>query len=57
MGNTERQTMCADRGLTWRVLGLRPSDVDKIMYRHTLGDEERSCVSPMSVVIMGAEIC
>ena len=39
------------------VLGLCPSDLDKILYRHTLGDEDRSCVSPMSVIIMGAEIC
>ena len=49
--------MWADRGLTWRVLGLHLSDLDQILYRHTLGDEERSCVSPMSVIIMGAEIC
>ena len=39
------------------MLGLQLSDLDKILYRHTLGDEERSCVSPMSVIIMGAEIC
>ena len=57
MGNAERQTMWADRGLKWRVLRLHLSDVDKILYRHTLGDEEGSCVSPMSVIIMGAEIC
>ena len=40
-----------------RVLGLHLSDLDKILYRHPLGDEERSCVSPISVIIMGAEIC
>ena len=57
MGNAERQTMWVDRSLKWRVLGLHLSDLDKILYRHTLGDEERSCVSPMSVIIMGAEIC
>ena len=39
------------------MLALHLSDVDKILYRHTLGDEERSCVSPMSVIIMGADIC
>ncbi len=49
--------MCGNCGFKWRVLGLCPSDLDKILYRHTLGDEERSCVSPMSVIIMGAEIC
>ena len=57
MGNVERQTMWGNRGLKWRVIGLCPSDVDKILYRHTLGDEEGSCVSPMSVIIMGGEIC
>ena len=57
MGNVERQTMWANRGLKWRVLGLHPSDLDKILDKHTLCDEERSCVSPMSVIIMGAEIC
>ena len=45
--------MWADRGLKWRHL----SDLDEILYRHTLGDEERSCVSPMFIIIMGAEIC
>ena len=49
--------MWADRGLKWRVLGIQLSDLDKILDKHTLGDEERSCVSPMSVIIMGAEIC
>ena len=49
--------MWGNCGFKWRVLGLCPSDLDKILYRHTLGDEERSCVSPMSVIIMGAEIC
>ena len=39
------------------MLGLHLSDLDKILYRHTLGDEEGSRVSPMSVIIMGAEIC
>ena len=39
------------------MLGLCPPDLDKIRYRHTVGDEEISCVSPMSVIIMGAEIC
>ena len=48
--------MWADCGLKWRVLGLHLSDLDKILDKHTLGDEERSCVSPMSVIIMGAEI-
>ena len=55
MDNTERQTMWADRGLKWRVLGLCLSDLDKILYRHTLG-EDRFFASAMSVVIMGAEI-
>ena len=41
----------------WRVLGLHLSDLDKILDKHTLGDEERSRVSPMSVISMGAEIC
>ena len=40
-----------------RVLRLHLSDLDQILYRHTLGDEERSYVSPMSAIIMGAEIC
>ena len=39
------------------MLGLQLSDLDKILYRHTLGVEEGSCASPMSVIIMGAEIC
>ena len=39
------------------MLGLHLSDLDKILDTHTLGDKERSCVSPMSVIIMGAEIC
>jgi hypothetical protein len=33
------------------------SALDKILHRQSLGDEDRSCVSPMSVIIMGAEIC
>ena len=37
------------------MLGLHLSDLDEILYRHTLGDEERSCVSPMSVIIMSAD--
>jgi len=49
--------MWGNCGFKWRVLGLRLSDLDKILDKHTLGDEERSCVSPMSVIIMGAEIC
>ena len=49
--------MWADRGLKWRVLRLHLSDLHTILYRHTLGDEDRSCESPMSVIIMGAEIC
>ena len=57
MGNAERQTMWGHCGFKWRVLGLHLSDLDKILYRHTLGDEDRSCVSPMSVIIMGSEIC
>ena len=52
MGNAERQTMWGNCGFKWRVLGLHLSDLDKILYRHTLGDAERSCVSPMSVIIM-----
>ena len=39
------------------MLGFHLSDLDEIMDKHTLGDEERSCMSPMSVIIMGAEIC
>ena len=39
-----------------RVLRLHLSDLDNIMYIHTVGDEERSC-APMSVTIMGAQIC
>ena len=55
---TQRGKQYLARGVfKWRVLGLHLSDLDKILYRHTLGDEERSCVSPMSVIIMGAEIC
>ena len=57
MGNTEKQTMWADRGLKCRELGLHLTGLDKILYRHTLGDEERSRESPMAVIIMGAEIC
>ena len=57
VGNAERQTMWGNRGFKWCVLGLCPSDLDKILDKHTSGDEERSCVSPMSVIIMGAEIC
>ena len=38
------------------MLGLQLSDLDKILDEHTLGDEERSCASPMSVIIVGAEI-
>ena len=36
------------------MLRIYLSDLDTILYRHTLGDEEKSCVNPMSVVIMGA---
>ena len=57
MGNAERQTMWGNRGFKWRVLGLHPSDLDKMLDKHALGDEEGSCVSPMSVIIMGVEIC
>ena len=57
MGNVERRTMWGNRGLKWRVLGLHLSDLDTILDKHTLVDEERSRVSAMSVVIMGAEIC
>ena len=39
------------------MLGLQLSDLHKILYRHISGDEERSYVSPMSVIIMVAEIC
>ena len=49
--------MWADRGLKWRVLRLHLSDLDKILDKHALGAEEGSCVSPMSVIIMGAKIC
>ena len=34
--------MWANRGFEWRVLGLQLSDLDKILYRHTLGGGERS---------------
>ena len=36
---------------------LHLSDLDKILYRYALGDVDRSYVRPMSVIIMGAEIC
>ena len=49
--------MWGNCGFKWRVLRLHLSDLDKILDKHTLGDEERSCMSAMSVVIMGAEIC
>ena len=39
------------------VLRLHLSDLDKILYRHTLCDEDKSCVSTIFVIIMGAEIC
>ena len=39
------------------MLGLCPSDRDEILDKHALGDEEGSCVSPMSVIIIGVEIC
>ena len=57
VGNAERQMMWGNCGFKWRMLELHLSDLDNILYRHTLGDEERSYVSTMSVVIMGAEIC
>jgi len=49
--------MWGNRGFKWRVLGFHLSDLDKMLDKHALGDEEGSCVSPMSVIIMGAEIC
>ena len=49
--------MWVDRGLKWRVLRLHLADLDKILDKHTLGDEERSYVNPMSVITMNAEIC
>ena len=49
--------MWAEHGLKCRVPGLHLSDLDKIMYKHTLGDEGRFGVNSMVVIIMGAEIC
>ena len=40
-----------------RVLRPRLSGLDEMLYRHTLGDEDRSCVGPMFVIIMRADIC
>ena len=57
MGNVGTRHIWANRGLVLRVLGLQLSDLDKILDKHTLGDEERFCLSPMFVIIMGAEIC
>ena len=57
MRNVEGQHMYGKRCVKRRVLGLQLSDLDKILDRHTLGDVERSCASPMSVIIMGAGIC
>ena len=34
------------------MLGLHLSDLDEILCKHTLSDEERYCVCPMSVIIM-----
>ena len=48
--------MWSNRGFSWRVLGLHLSDLDKILDKRTFGDEERSFVIPMAVIIMGAEI-
>ena len=54
---TQRGKQYMARGVfKCRALRLQLSDVHEILYRHTSGDEERSCVSPMSVIIMGAEI-
>ena len=47
VGNVEKQTMGGNRGSKWRVLGLHLSDLDHILDKHTLGDEEKSCVSPL----------
>ena len=55
MGNVGTH-IWANRGFNLRVLGLYLSNLHKILYRHTLGGEEISCVSPMSVIIMGADI-
>ena len=49
--------MWGKRGFKWRVLGIHLSDLDQILYRHTLGDAERFGVSRISVIIMGAESC
>ena len=52
VGNVDKQTMWGNRGVKWRVLGLHLSDLDQMLDKHTLGDEERSCVSPMSVIMV-----
>ena len=53
VGTAERQLIYGKQCLQVTRAGFHLSDLDKILYRHTLGDEERSCVSPMSVIIMG----
>ena len=57
MGNPVMQTIYGKRCL--QVTRARPqlSALDNILCGHTFGDEERSGVDPMSVIIMVAEIC
>ena len=57
MGNESANIFMANGVFKWRVLRLHLSDLDEILDRHSPGDEERSCVSLMSVILMGAEIC
>ena len=40
----------------WRVLGLHLLDLDKMLGKHALGDDEGSCVRPMSIITIGVEI-
>ena len=39
------------------VLRIYPSDLDKILYRHRLGDEERSGVSPCLLLLCAQSCC
>ena len=39
------------------MLRLYLSDLDNILYSNSLGDKDKSLVSPMYVIIMSAEIC
>ena len=52
-----RNVFVINRVFKRRVLGLHLLDLDSILRRHTLGDKETSCASPMSGFIMGADIC